>query len=83
MLICCFPERYGVWIRKWWERRQDLMAQKRIAREEGREEARAYLREANGASPQSVGVTSVAPPAFENPQISYQYQYQAISIHSY
>lgn len=72
-LICLYPEHYGLWIRRAWERHQDVRAMKRVAREAGREEARAYLRNANGnevheapsswVNPQSVGVTSVAPPA--------------------
>lgn len=34
-----------------------------LSREQGREEAMAYLRNANGDAPVTMGVTSVAPPA--------------------
>lgn len=68
LMICLYPDKYGLWIRKSWERHQEALAQKRIGREQGREEARAYLRNAHGygnGAPEGtvVGVVGVAPPA--------------------
>mmetsp|Transcript_16876 Transcript_16876/g.20727 ORF Transcript_16876/g.20727 Transcript_16876/m.20727 type:complete len:515 (-) Transcript_16876:145-1689(-) len=67
LLICAYPERYGLWIRKAWERHQTARALNRVGREQGREEAMAYLRSAQGgaspeANPVMMGMTSVAPP---------------------
>eukprot|EP00435_Cladocopium_sp_Y103_P023622 s1404_g5.t1 len=70
---CNWPAVVGVSVpltlMKAWERHQEALAQKRMGREQGREEARAYLRNANGygagAAPEGtvVGVVGVAPPA--------------------
>lgn len=81
MMICLYPERYGLWIRKAWERHQEALAQKRMGREQGRKEARAYLRNANGygagAVPEGtvVGVVGVAPPPAA--QMNHNGWYQA------
>ena len=95
ILFCCcfywtivwlFPKSHGKWARTAWMQRQDLHARKRIARERGREEAQAYLRNAQGGGltpttpeAQSVGanwVTGVAPvaaaPINNNPHGFYQ-----------